>query len=114
MQVTIMVSKGANAVTTFQKGEELSIVTEAYTGQTNVWLHVSKGTIVPADAASHKQATACTQAGFSSTPAASHEFTWTALWPAQSDAACATITVAQAVGAGDIYNTASVRSPLSW
>lgn len=98
------VTSGTDEVTTFTPGEEYTITVPAYSGSVNMWIHASAGSMAPVDTSAHQTATACPEAAFSLAPIASHEFKWTA--PDASDTV--TISVAQATGATDAYNTATV------
>ena len=96
-----MLTSAGAAVTEFTPGEMYTIESPAYDTvlPTNMWVHTSAGIVTTS------QATACENAGFTLTAAAMHAFEWTA--PATAD--CVTISVAQATGASDAYNTGMVR-----
>lgn len=105
MQITISIAAGTFPVTEFEPGEVYVIEATGYSPVTNAWLHASAGAILPLDPTTHLQADACDEAAYSIAPAATHEFMWTA--PNTVD--CVTISVAQAFGSFEPYNTAEVR-----
>lgn len=107
MQIAVTVTKDGAAVTEYTPGEIYDVEVAAYEGSVNCWMHSSAGEVMPDNPETHAQAN-CPEASYSKAAAASHMFIWTAPDAAEP----VTVSIAQAMGAGDNYKTNTVRPPL--
>lgn len=96
-----------SAVTEWDSGQEYDLTITSY-DQTAAyaWAHSSVGYIT--DVSTSGTQAACSNAFYSSSPATSHIFKWTA--PAAGDDTCVTITAAMAHGSTIAYQTNTARS----
>jgi hypothetical protein len=105
VQITMSLKFGSKPAAKFLPGEEHTIEVQGYSGLVNMWIHASDGGFVASPPA-NAQAAACMEAAYSLSPAATHSFKWTA--PSTDEAV--TISIAQATGPTDAYNTVTVRN----